>query len=454
MSPRSIEAILADLLQEGPPRESTAVIATEVLALSPDESARELFRALRERPSEAANRTLLPLLGELGRRDDRWHRLVTKSLSKTGRCPTTLKSDLRGLLFQRTSASKDTGPIPMEDVQSPGLSRKEASGAVLSTARKELRIKITTESTNLQYMSALLDVLGAADDVLKKRSCRVILDLSNGDHFFIGGLVVLAAWCANRNVQPIVENAPGATREYLNRVGLEHWMTGTLPMTSLSEQQGWNVAITSVGSRVTEELAAELTSICLKHGWVGTRDRNALVVLFSELIENVRRHAGQNAIAMIGAQYYPKRHKLNVALADTGIGIAESFRRGRNEEAIRRLEANESALYLATSPRVTSKPMRSPDEPGHAGYGLYVASELTVRNGGTFRLTSDDETLLRFRTYTERLAYRRKSSIERHGRWHGTVVSLILDLENLLPIGEVYSTLPAPEGYASEDFFS
>ena len=40
-----------------------------------------------------------------------------------------------------------------------------------------------------------------------------------------------------------------------------------------------------------------------------------------------------------------------------------------------------------------------------------------------------------------------------HSPWQGTVVSVILDLHQDLPILEVYRTMPSPEGLADDDFF-
>jgi hypothetical protein len=40
-----------------------------------------------------------------------------------------------------------------------------------------------------------------------------------------------------------------------------------------------------------------------------------------------------------------------------------------------------------------------------------------------------------------------------HRPWQGTVVSVILDLTQALPILDVYRTMPAPEGEVDDDIF-
>ena len=76
-------------------------------------------------------------------------------------------------------------------------------------------------------------------------------------------------------------------------------------------------------------------------------------------------------------------------------------------------------------------------------------SPLAVRNGGTFALTSGDMTYVRYK----KGGWRPREEFWPHANWLRTLVTIILDLANLLPIGEVYRSLPLPHGYKKEDFF-
>lgn len=179
------------------------------------------------------------------------------------------------------------------------------------------------------------------------------------------------------------------------------------------------------------------------------QDRSGLVVTFTELIENVVRHAGAAATSRIAAQFHPARQKVSITIADTGIGIRLSFAAGRNEAAKREIRDDASALEVALRPRVTSKPVVPGEAPAHAVYRLYITSELAVRNGGTFLITSGSASLCRFRQ-----GWRRRRWTMEHPPWEGTIVSLLPDLCGPLPLHDVYRELPPPRGFEAADFFA
>lgn len=107
------------------------------------------------------------------------------------------------------------------------------------------------------------------------------------------------------------------------------------------------------------------------------------------------------------------------------------------------MEESESALRLACAPLITSKPDK------HSGYGLYVASELIVRNGGTFRIFSGNEI---FTCYRKR--WQRKEHVASLANgWNGTWIAMIVDLDALLLVEDVYSILPPIQGVQLQDFF-
>ncbi len=165
-------------------------------------------------------------------------------------------------------------------------------------------------------------------------------------------------------------------------------------------------------------------------------------------MENVVRHASPFSNAYVGAQFYPKKRKLSIIVIDDGIGIRGSFLTGRDKEIAARATSDEAAVSLAVKPLVTSKPVRKGSEVGHSGYGLYVVSELAVRNAGNFALTSGDSTIMKYSVRSNP-----KTKLTHHDAWKGTIVSVLFDLNLLLPIREVYKTLPMIEGYSEEDFF-
>jgi len=174
-----------------------------------------------------------------------------------------------------------------------------------------------------------------------------------------------------------------------------------------------------------------------------TEDRQSFGILLGELIENVKRHASARTPGFIVAQVYPKKYRLGITIADPGIGIRGSFLEGEVEKYKNHDWKDSQFIKLALEPLVTSKVS------GHAGYGLYILSELVLRNVGTYVVSSGAETVIGFRAGSGK----KTEVVLQHSPWKGTAVTMILNLQNKLPLGDVYRTLPLPEGYAEEDFF-
>jgi len=133
---------------------------------------------------------------------------------------------------------------------------------------------------------------------------------------------------------------------------------------------------------------------------------------------------------------------MGIALVDAGIGVTRSFNEGDPPMGLVGPEADELALRRACELYITSKPSR------HSGYGLYLLKETVARNRGTFSLSSGSATITGY--------LRRKVTVidaRKHSAWRGTIVNLILDLNQDLPILDVYGEMPAPEGYNADDLF-
>lgn len=70
------------------------------------------------------------------------------------------------------------------------------------------------------------------------------------------------------------------------------------------------------------------------------------------------------------------------------------------------------------------------------------------RNRGTYAVTSGTQTVVGYRVKAGD-----REDVYAHARWSGTIVTMIVDLQNRLPLDEVYNTLPLPPGMTTEDFF-
>ncbi len=427
--------------------------ATELLSFSISDSARVLFLVLNSAPAEVVA-NVLELFHELALREPGWQLVLEKSIrGSKGRCPKKLRRRVRDLLSQEAShfATKATSFADVltaevftdfetvierrtfSDVQG-GVVQYEVSRSLLG--RRTATVRITTDLTDIRRMESLAVLLARLD----KECDELILDFKDVDHVYVVGLAALMAWCTAREIRPQIRNASELTERYLDAVGF----SGVAPAPILAQPDNFfTLAIEPILDKNPEDVSTKLVDIIDHHIPLPKRARSGLIIAFAELIENVHRHAGAVASAFACAQVYPRRNKLTICIVDTGMGIRQSILCGTNPSLVSRLQRGELAAKLATSPLVTSKPDR------HSGYGLYVVSELVVRNGGTFRLFSDNEILTLYRKRWTRQEYHSVT----HQGWNGTWIAMLIDLDSLLPMGEVYSTLPPMEGTEMEDFF-
>jgi signal transduction histidine kinase len=166
----------------------------------------------------------------------------------------------------------------------------------------------------------------------------------------------------------------------------------------------------------------------------------ALGTTLAELFENFARHAESGRVGWVCAQYYrgrtyaEKKKKakprtredaIEIAVADTGIGIEESL--SVVHEHKERISRGANACSLATNLGVTGKPGR------HSGYGLHIAKRLCERNGGTFKVASGRHWFRSDRGRTE------EGTLSTP--WPGTFVALRLSLQRELDVNKIYDEM-------------
>ncbi|MEF3066333.1 hypothetical protein PAP18089_01631 [Pandoraea apista] len=164
---------------------------------------------------------------------------------------------------------------------------------------------------------------------------------------------------------------------------------------------------------------------------------NSLEIMAQEIIGNCYAHSearGQNYGAVC-AQTWPKAQLAQVVMCDAGIGIRASL---MEREDYRQELTHRNSCEFATGYEVTSKPGR-----GHSGYGLTVAKQLMLQNGGAFLLVSGDEYYACIRG--------REDSGKIPVALDGTLVIFEWNTEVPLDIRAVYDSWPTPEG-EDDDF--
>ncbi len=452
-----IEHVIAKL-REPVTEEELLRLATEVLAERPREAATELFAVLKEHPGEDLITNALSLFRELAGRSPAWGTLLRKSIHKRGRCPKPLVPMMRHLLSQgRGSFAAEVGSVrkllgdleiavdeetalrqPTVQTHISGVQIKRTPGFFRS-GRLRATAPITSDLTDIPHMEALASLLNDIPPTTEELQ----LDFSGVEHVYVVGLTALAAWCRKMGITPQIANASDGTLRYLDVIGFTKASKGGIsPYTETDPTFAMGMQEIIADSK-PESVASKLVTIIDAQAHLSSAMRQGLIVVFAELIENIHRHAGLSSVAFACAQVYPKRRKLTICVADTGIGIRQSILTSSNERLIQRMQAGESSVLLACLPLVTSKPDK------HSGYGLYVASELVVRNGGTFRIFSGDEIYTRYQKNWQK----RENLLRVQDPWNGTWVAMILDLDARIPVGDVYVTLPPMPGAELEEFF-
>jgi hypothetical protein len=424
--------------------------ATEILSMQTKSVAGLLFDLLKREPNERVTSNVLGLFRELAIRSPAWSIILQKSINKKGRCPKQVLPIIKEMLS--TERDKLAGTVPslreilsdFDVEEGSGIAQiqkstiKEKGYGFLSSKRR-VTIPFQTDLSDIEHMEELADILHN----IKSPPDELILDFQNVDHLYIIGLVAFLAWCKKNNISPQSINTTDSTQKYLDIIGFSKTSSGGISPYSEADPH-FQLAIESLSYETKpEEVAKKIVDVLDSHISFGKQVRAGLIVVFAEMIENTQRHAGNSYVSYACAQVYPKRNKLTFCLVDTGIGILESFRISSNENIIQRINDGESAVRLACAPLVTSKPDK------HTGYGLYVASELVARNGGTFRIFSGNEI---FTLYQKN--WRRKEHITKlDNGWPGTWLAMIFNLDSQISIDDVYLTLPPSQGTELEEFF-
>ncbi|MGH2359188.1 MAG: ATP-binding protein, partial [bacterium] len=257
------------------------------------------------------------------------------------------------------------------------------------------------------------------------------------DFVYLTGLVLLAAWRkslpAGIKVKVEDKSCSPQTQKFLINTGFREIIeTGTDHPSALA-RIGRVPIQPIVGGWTTE---ATVTEVCrIFDEYAGhVKDTQPFRVLLSELCENVLAHSELTTPGYICARVLEPINKCEIAIADTGIGIEQSFQQGTNTEAMARISAGTSSLQIALDGFSSSKPKPRPGTfRSHYGFGLYITRRLVEDNRGRLTLISGRE------SRTVERYDQKKRTLQRP--WKGTFVGIVLDMVNPLPLSEVYGEI-------------
>ena len=108
-----------------------------------------------------------------------------------------------------------------------------------------------------------------------------------------------------------------------------------------------------------------------------------------EMLRNAIEHS-EKSVVWICAQYWPMYNRAEIAILDEGIGVKSSL--GSNILYKQDIHTTEDALKLSLEPGVSeSKISKRETNPwANSGFGLYMASSICKKMGGSFLIASDD----------------------------------------------------------------
>ena len=266
---------------------------------------------------------------------------------------------------------------------------------------------------------------------------EVSIVFSGRGFIYLTGLTMLAAWRkslpANVSVRVDDRACLLTARNFLTNTGFREVMDTGHERPAARGRVG-KIPLQPITNRLTKEsTVAEITEIFDEFtGQV--EDTNPFKTMISELTENVLAHSEAVApgyacarVLGVGAD-----QRAEICIADSGIGIRESFLRGTNEEVIERVKRGASPLEIAVEGLNSSKPRsrRGSVSTEYYGFGLLVTRRLVEENRGSMTIISGDQELMinRFGLTSQALSR----------NYRGTFIGIVLELANPLPLEDIY----------------
>lgn len=149
---------------------------------------------------------------------------------------------------------------------------------------------------------------------------------------------------------------------------------------------------------------------------------NAISHALGEIINNVFHHSQSPVNGFVCAQTYKTLRKVEIAIADCGIGIKKSL---QGNPMYRYILDDAQAIMVAMGKRVTSKPNEN------AGEGLFVCQRFIKENCGQMNIISGN---------AHYVFSNNKSYTIKHPFWQGTVVSLVFNMDRPIDPKKIFDS--------------
>lgn len=164
---------------------------------------------------------------------------------------------------------------------------------------------------------------------------------------------------------------------------------------------------------------------------------DALTFSIREIMRNVYEHS-ESKIIEYCAQYWPTFSKVEIAIADSGIGLRASLKLNPFIE----ISSDADAIQQSLMPAISSKNYKGAridkNNPWHnSGFGLYMINRI-CRLGGSFLICSGNHAI--------KLDENGKEHIDIGHHYNGTIVRMVLNTGRLTALAEMLNKFKL-EGY-------
>ena len=305
----------------------------------------------------------------------------------------------------------------------------------------------TTTKIPILSMNIPKGVMAIAN-ILPSSASQNTINIAIGEHCFVlpHGVVVLAAWrqTLDATTRCRIDAPTESTNRLLTNVGLTSVVNEGVrsPATAVYPGRLPLRAVTNefVIARAVSHIATTFFTHFHDLG-------DPLKRVLSELCSNVIAHSDTERPGYIcgstlreGQPDGGARPVAHVAIADTGIGIRQSYMDGQNEEAKKLIDDGTSPLHLAINGLYSSKREYGAAPAGlgsaHYGSGLFVVRRLIEENGGSMYLLSGQESVYLRRSLSHGGYFMPEPELV-EPEYQGTFVGLKFYLDDELPFEEV-----------------
>lgn len=178
------------------------------------------------------------------------------------------------------------------------------------------------------------------------------------------------------------------------------------------------------GDRVVQEIIDILELNLAGIGLV----RDAVQHAFLEIVNNVFHHAHSPTYAVVCAQFYPTKNRIEISVVDSGRGIPASL--ANNPSLDGKFDSAAEAIELAAQPRVTGRPDYN------TGEGLFFSLEFIKENRGIAYIHSQDGILQ---------VQGRQVILKKAALWSGTLVALQFRTNHPVDVKAIFDRHAPPE---------